>query len=85
MRDDRQSLEASTTSQHKTRVGHTLGQGIRDTWAAYYTDTWFSPLGDRNHAPTHMAAMMNRPMKMLHLEGQRQHMETTLSSPRAYA
>lgn len=31
------------------------------------THTWFSPFGDRNQAPTHMAAMMNRPMKMLHL------------------
>ena len=31
------------------------------------THTWFSPFGDRNHAATHMAAMMNRPMKMLHL------------------
>lgn len=49
------------------------------------TDTWFSPLGDRNHAPTHMAAMMNRPMKMLHLEGQRQHMETTLPCSRDYS
>lgn len=42
------------------------------------THTWFSPLGDRNHAATHMAAMMNRPMKMLHLEEQRQRMQVLL-------
>lgn len=47
---------------------------LRDTGA---THTWFSPLGDRNHAPTHMAAMMNRPMKMLHLEAERQRMQTS--------
>lgn len=32
------------------------------------THTWFSPFGARNHAPAHMAATMNRPMKMLHLD-----------------
>lgn len=32
------------------------------------TDTWFSPLGARNHAAAHMAPTMNRPIKMLHLE-----------------
>lgn len=32
-----------------------------------------------------MAAMMNRPMKMLHLEAQRQHMQTTVILPYVYA
>lgn len=31
------------------------------------TYVWFSPLGDRNHAATHMAATTARPMKMLYL------------------
>lgn len=48
------------------------------------THTWFSPLGDRNQAPTHMAAMMNRPMKMLHLERQRQRMQTGMTLFPAY-
>lgn len=83
MRDDRQSLKAST-SQYKTRPGHALGRDriSRDVGNTY---TWFSPLGDRNQAPTHMAAMMNRPMKMLHLEAQRQHMRAAVSLYHAYA
>lgn len=32
------------------------------------THTWFSPLGDRNHAPKLMQATTNRPIKMLHLQ-----------------
>lgn len=74
MRDDRQSLEAST-SQHGTRPGHALrGECKELPEDAGNTHTWFSPFGDRNQAPTHMAAMMNRPMKMLHLEARRQRM-----------
>ncbi|KAI1288213.1 hypothetical protein F5Y03DRAFT_94685 [Xylaria venustula] len=40
---------------------------VRDTRSNGATHVWFSPLGDRNHAPTHMAATMTRPMKMLYL------------------
>lgn len=70
----------STRHGHDTPWGETeISRDVGDT------HTWFSPLGDRNHAPTHMAAMMNRPMKMLHLEAQRQHMQTAVSPSHAYA
>ena len=31
------------------------------------TYVWFSPLGERNHAPTDMATTMIKPMKTLYL------------------
>lgn len=37
----------------------------RDAMGTTYV--WFSPLGDRNHAPMHMATTMTAPMKMLYL------------------
>lgn len=33
------------------------------------TYTWFSPLGAKTQAAVHIARMMARPMKMLHLFG----------------
>lgn len=38
-----------------------VGRGERKTY------TWFSPLGEKIQAATHMAVTMARPTKMLHL------------------
>ena len=44
-----------------------IGRGDAGLEGECATYTWFSPLGANTQAATHMATMMARPMKMLHL------------------
>lgn len=67
MREDRQRLRVKVTGQQQSIMTDELHPGTRRFGGEGKTHTWFSPFGERNQAATHMAAMMNRPMKMLHL------------------
>ncbi len=62
--DDRGAPEAGLESCQLESIAVTGAGRMREAY------TWFSPLGEKNHAATHMAAITTRPIMTLQLRDQ---------------